>query len=215
MDNTNAVKEFSETNNQEIISEEVPEIFYTLEVEPEIWPANTNITIITRLINNRENSAQLTLDLSISNNSSGEIIFQRTKVEEIAAFGNKTIDDNFNTGVYPAGEYTLSQTLSGENASMQEEVFVIIEVTKAISGTLQVQPLQIPANATTDVQLTMVLKNTGNVPLENEILQVDVFHKEGGEVVRSEEVIVSIPWAEEITETTVLGLTLQEGNYEI
>jgi hypothetical protein len=98
---------------------------------------------------------------------------------------------------------------------MQEEVFVIIEVTKAISGTLQVQPLQIPANTTTDVQLTMTLKNTGNVPLENETLQVDVFHKESGEVVRSEEVIVSIPWAEEITETTVLGLTLPEGNYEI
>jgi len=215
VDKTNAVKEFSETNNQEIITEEVPEIFYTLGVEPEIWPANTNITIITRLINNRENSDQLTLDLSLSNNSSGEIIFQRTKVEEIAAFEIKTINDNFNTGVYPAGEYTLSQTLSGENVSMHEDVFVIVEVTKAISGTFQVQPQQIPANTTTDVQLTMALKNTGNVPLENEILQVDVFHKEGGEVVLSEEVDVSIPWAEEITETKTMSLNLVEGNYEI
>jgi methionine-rich copper-binding protein CopC len=215
VDKTNAVKEFSETNNQEIITEEVPEIFYTLGVEPEIWPANTNITIVTRVINNRENSTQLILDLSLSNNSSGEIIFQRSKVEEIAAFASKTINDNFNTGVYPAGEYTLSQTLSGENVSMHEDVFVIVEVTKVISGTLQVQPQQIPANTTTDVQLTMALKNTGNVPLENEILQLDVFHKEGGEVVQSEEVEVSIPWAEEITETKTMSLNLVEGNYEI
>ncbi len=215
VDNTNVIKEFSETNNQLTIDEEVPEIFYTLEVEPEIWPANTNITIITRVINNRENSVQLTLDLALSNDSSGEIIFQRTKVEEIVAFGSKTINDDFNTGVYPAGEYTLSQSLSGENAAMHEEVFVIIEVTKAIGGTIQVQPLQIPANTAADVQLTMSLKNTGNVPLENEILQVEVFHKEGGEVVWFEEVMVSIPWAEEITETKTMSLNLVEGNYEI
>jgi hypothetical protein len=61
----------------------------------------------------------------------------------------------------------------------------------------------------------MTLKNAGNVPLEDEILQIDVFNKELGEVVTSEELTVSIPLAEEITETKPMSLNLVEGNYEI
>jgi len=41
--------------------------------------------------------------------------------------------------------------------------------------------------------LTMTLKNAGNVPLEDEILQIDLFNKDLGEVVISEEFSISIP----------------------
>ncbi|UCH97126.1 MAG: hypothetical protein JSV88_09820, partial [Candidatus Aminicenantes bacterium] len=67
----------------------------------------------------------------------------------------------------------------------------------------------------TEVQLTMTLKNAGNIPLEDELLLIDIFNKDIGEVVISEEFMVSIPWAEEITETKTMSLNLVEGNYEI
>jgi uncharacterized membrane protein len=217
-DNTDTVKEFSETNNSLAFTLEVPALFYSLETDPSdklSYPANTPVIIVTRLINNRENPALLSLDLSITNEDTGVMIHNRIKEEQIPGFGSKTINDTFNTGVYPAGNYTLSQTLSSDNLNMVREISLLFEPTKTISGTLQVQPQQIPAKTPTEVQLTMTLKNAGNVPLEDEILQIDVFNKDLGEVVISEELAVSIPLAEEITGTKALSLNLVEGNYEI
>ncbi|UCH92620.1 MAG: hypothetical protein JSV88_20310, partial [Candidatus Aminicenantes bacterium] len=220
IDSTNTVKEFSETNNNVEFTLEVPALFYTLETDPPdklIYPANTPINIITRLINNQENPALLTLDLSITNDETSVIIHERTKSEQIPAFDSKTITDTFNTSVYPTGNYTLSQTLNGDNGNvnMVREIPLLFEPTKIITGTLQVQPQQIPAKTPTDVQLTMTLKNAGNIPLEDELLLIDIFNKDIGEVVISEELVVSIPLAEEITETKTMTLNLVEGNYEI
>ena len=47
------------------------------------------------------------------------------------------------------------------------------------------------------------------------LLRIDVFNKDIGEVVISEDLIVSIPWGEEITQTKTMSLNLEEGNYEI
>jgi hypothetical protein len=217
-DNTNTVKEFSETNNSLAFTLEVPALFYSLETDPPdklIYPANTPINIITRLINNQENPVLLTLDLSISNDETDVIIHNRINEEEIPAFGSKIINDTFNTSVYPAGNYTLDQTVIGDNINMHKEVFLYFEPTRIVTGTLQAAPQQIPAKTPTEVQLTMTLKNAGNVPLEDEILHIDVFNKDLGEVVISEELLVSIPLAEEITETKTMSLNLVEGNYEI
>jgi ligand-binding sensor domain-containing protein len=234
-DNTNTVKEFSETNNNVEFTLEVPALFYSLETDPPeklIYPANTPINFITRLINNQETPALLTLDLSITNDESGVIIHTSTKEEEIPAFANKTITDTFNTEVYPAGNYTARGALFEKTVplnrqglpapplqkllnNMVRELFLYFEPTKIVTGTLQVQPQQIPAKTPTEVQLTMTLKNAGNVPLEDEILHIDVFNKDLGEVVISEELLVSIPLAEEITETKTMSLNLVEGNYEI
>jgi hypothetical protein len=98
---------------------------------------------------------------------------------------------------------------------MVREISLLFEPTKIITATLQVQPQQIPAKTPTEVQLTMKLKNAGNVPLEDEPLSIDIFNKDIGEVVISEEFSVSIPLAEEITETKTMSLNLVEGNYEI
>ncbi|MGD2092609.1 MAG: CARDB domain-containing protein, partial [Candidatus Aminicenantes bacterium] len=218
VDSSDAIKEFSETNNSLAFTLEVPLLFYSLETEPPdtlIYPANTPTNIITRLINNQENPALLTLDLSITNEESGAIIHNRLKEEQISGFGSKDIADIFNTGVYPAGNYTLNQTVSGDNFNMNKEVFLYFEPTRIVTGTLQVTPQKIPAKTPTEVQLTINLKNAGNVPLEDEILQLDVFNKDLGEVVISEEFSVSIPLAEEITETKTMTLNLVEGNYEI
>jgi ligand-binding sensor domain-containing protein len=227
-DNTNTVKEFSETNNSIEFTLEVPALFYSLETDPPdklSYPANTPINIITRLINNQETPVLLTLDLSITNDESGVIIHNLIKEEEISAFAGKTINDTFNTGVYPAGNYTTRGALFVKTApldppqkllvNMVRELFLYFEPTKIITGTLQVTPEQIPAKTPTEVTLTMTLKNAGNVPLEDEILQIDVFNKDLGEVVISEEITVSIPLAEEITETKTMSLNLVEGNYEI
>ncbi|MGD2092848.1 MAG: CARDB domain-containing protein, partial [Candidatus Aminicenantes bacterium] len=218
LDNTNTVNEFSETNNNIEFTLEVPALFYSLETDPPdqlIYPANTPINMITRLINNREIPLLLTLDLSITNEDSGAIIHNRLKEEQISGFGSKDLTDIFNTGVYPAGNYTLNQTVSGDNLNMNKEVFLYFEPTRIVNGTLRIQPQQIPAKTPTEVQLTMTLKNAGNVPLEDEILQIDVFNTDLGEVVISEEFSVSIPLAEEINETKTMSLNLVEGNYEI
>jgi hypothetical protein len=227
-DNTNTVKEFSETNNSIEFALEVPALFYSLETDPPdklIYPANTPINMISRLINNQETPILLTLDMSITNDESGAVIHNQIKEEQIPAFDSKTINDTFNTSVYPAGNYTARGALFEKTApldppqklliNMVRELFLYFEPTKIITGTLQVQPQQIPAKTPTEVTLSMTLKNTGNVPIEDEILQIDVFNKELGEVVISEEFVVSIPLAEEITETKTMSLNLVEGNYEI
>jgi hypothetical protein len=237
-DSSDTVKEFSESNNHLEFNIEVPAMFYSLETDPPdklSYPANTPIIIVTRLINNQEIPSLLTLDLSITNEESGVTIHNHIKEEQIPGFGSKTITDTFNTEVYPAGEYTLSQTVTLPPAArgtlfektvpldplqkllinMTREIFLFFEPTKIITGTLQVQPQQIPAKTPTEVQLTMKLNNAGNVPIEDEILQIDVFNKDLGEVVISEELSVSIPMAEEITETKTMSLNLVEGNYEI
>jgi hypothetical protein len=228
VDSSNTVKEFSETNNNLEFTLEVPALFYTLETDPpdqSIYPANTPINFITRLINNQETPILLTLDLSITNDESGVIIHNQNKEEQIPGFASKTINDIFNTSVYPAGNYTARGTLFEKTVpldpqqklliTMTRELFLFFEPTKIITGTLQVQPQQIPAKTPTEVTLTMTLKNSGNVPLEDEILQIAVFNKDLGEVVISEELKVSIPLAEEITETKTMSLNLVEGNYEI
>jgi hypothetical protein len=218
VDKSGTVKEFCETNNSVEITEEVPALYYTLEMNPPdlfIYPAHTPMNIVTRLINNQGSPIQLNLDLSIANNETGAIVHNRAKEEQIPAFSNTDILDTFNTGLNLAGSYTIRQLLSGVNASLTKEIPVIIEPTPLISGTLQVQPQQIPANTPTEVQLTMALKNAGNVPLEDETLQIAVFNKDQGEVVISEEMAISIPLAEEITETKTMSLNLVEGNYEI
>jgi hypothetical protein len=61
----------------------------------------------------------------------------------------------------------------------------------------------------------MTLKNAGNVPLEEETLVIEVFNKDNEEIVKSEELVFSIPLAEQITETKIITLNLVEGNYEI
>jgi hypothetical protein len=236
IDSANTVKEFSEDNNSLGFTMEVPALFYNLETDPPdklSYPANTPIITNTRLINNQETPIQLNLDLSITNDESGAITHGRTKSEQIPGFGSKTITDTFNTGVYPAGNYTLSQSITLPSATrgalfvktapldppqkllIVRELFLSFEPTKIITGTLQVQPQQIPAKTPTEVQLSMTLNNAGNVPLEDEILQIDVFNKDIGEVVMSEELAISIPLGEEITETKTLSLNLVEGNYEI
>jgi ligand-binding sensor domain-containing protein len=218
VDNTDTVKEFSETNNSLEFTLEVPALFYSLETDPPeklSYPANTPINIVTRLINNQEIPALLTLDLSITNEESGVTIHNRIKEEQLPAFDSKVITDTFNTEVYPAGNYTLEQTVIGDNLNMHKELFLYFEPTRIVTGTLQVTPQQIPAKTPTEVTLTMKLNNAGNVPIEDEILQIDVFNKDLGEVVVSEELTVSIPMAEEITETKTMSLNLVEGNYEI
>jgi len=235
-DNTNTVKEFSETNNSLAFTLEVPPLFFSLETDPPdklSYPANTPIIIVSRLINNQETPALLSLDLSITNDESGVIIHNSTKEEELPAFANKTITDTFNTEVYPAGNYTARGTLFEKSPwqgrpiispldprqklliNMVRELFLYFEPTKIVAGSLQVQPRQIPAKTPTEVQLSMTLKNAGNIPLEDETLHIDVFNKDLGEVVISEELSVSIPLAEEITETKTMSLNLVEGNYEI
>jgi hypothetical protein len=215
VDNTNTVREFSETNNSLTFTEEVPVVFYTLEVEPVIWPANSDITIITRLINNQNSITSMVLHLFITNESSGEVIYERTRTEEMPAFGSKTISDIFNTGVYPAGEYTLSQTLSSDTVDLERSISILIETTKAVDATLEIQPQTITADIDGEVELSMTLTNAGNVPLEDETLVIEVFNKDDEDIVTSEELVFSIPLAEQITETKIMTLSLVEGSYEI
>ncbi|MCX6579243.1 MAG: hypothetical protein NT166_03590, partial [Candidatus Aminicenantes bacterium] len=215
IDPTNTVKEYSEDNNRLTISEEVPLLFYNLEVEPIIWPANSDIIIITRLINNQNSIASLTLNLSIIHDSTGTAIFQRTRVEELPAFGSKALSDHFNTGVTPAGEYTLAQDVASDGATLHKEIDVLIETTKTISASLQLLPVKIPSGTDAEVELTMTLKNIGNVALEDEIAVIEVVNKESQETVKTDTFIIAIPLGQEIPMKKNLALNLPEGQYEI
>ncbi|HLP44913.1 MAG TPA: CARDB domain-containing protein, partial [Candidatus Kapabacteria bacterium] len=218
LDPTNTVKEYSESNNRLTIEEDVPFLFYNLEVEPVIWPANSDINIITRLINNQNQIASLTLNLAITPTGTGTAIFQRTHMEELPAFGTKTLNDHFNTGITPAGEYTLSQAVtgtSGENIHLHQEIPVLIEVTKTISGNLELLPAKIPAGIDNSIECAMNLKNTGNVNLEEETAVIKIVNKENDDIVKTEQFIISIPLSQEIPLKKNIALNLSEGQYDI
>ncbi|MCP5105302.1 MAG: hypothetical protein GY950_18080 [bacterium] len=214
-DSSAAVKEYSETNNHTTFSQEVPDFFYSLNAEPGIWPADSDVTIVTRLLNNRADARSLTLDLTVANNVDGGIIFQRTQVREIPAFGGQTVTDIFNVGVHPAGQYTVSLKLTGTDVDIVEEKAAVIEATKAVTASSALQPAAITADTDTQVRLTMDLQNSGNVPIEEDAIIIEVHNMASGEIVKTEEIIVSIPWKGQKTETRLLVLNLPEGNYEI
>lgn len=214
-DSASTVKEFNESNNTLTFTEEIPLLFYSLEVDPTIWPANTPVTILTRLINNQPTPAVLTLNMNITNDDTGQTVFQRNQPETLSAFASKTVSDTFETGVYPAGSYTLSQNISGEGVDLFKDISVYIQATKALSANLTLQPVTVSANAPADVELSMNLENTGNVPLENEILFIEVFNIQSQETVHSEEFLVNLPIAGHSNEIKVLSLTLDEGQYEV
>jgi len=215
IDPTNTVKEYSEDNNRLTLSEEVPLLFYNLEVEPIIWPANSDIIIITRLINNQNSIAPLTLNLSIIHDSTGTAIFQRTRVEELPAFGNKALNDHFNTGVAPAGEYTLAQDVASDGATLHKEIDVLIETTKTISATLQLLPFKIPSGTDAEMEISMTLKNIGNVALEDETGVIEVVNKESQETVKAEQLLFTVPLGQEVAVKKAMTLNLVEGRYEI
>ncbi|MDQ1352685.1 MAG: hypothetical protein QG657_2991, partial [Acidobacteriota bacterium] len=215
VDPGNAVKEFSETNNKLEITREVPALVYTLEAQPQVLAANTTATFITRLINNQPAALALSLEMALTNNETGQEIFQRTKTEELPALGSKTISDNFNAGIYPAGEYTLRQVITGGDIDMAQETWIVISPTKAMTANLAVTPLTVPSGVETDIRLTMQLKNTGNIALENEPLIIEVYHNEGNDVVKTEETQVTLALSEEKTVTRSILVNLVEGSYEI
>ncbi|MCX6584525.1 MAG: hypothetical protein NT166_30510 [Candidatus Aminicenantes bacterium] len=215
IDPTNIVKEYSEANNRLTFSEEVPLLFYNLEVEPIIWPANSDINIITRLINNQTGIASLTLNLSIIHDSTGTAIFQRTRVEELPAFGSKALNDHFNTGVTPAGEYTLVQDVASNGATLHKEIDVLIETTKTISAVLQLLPVKIPSGIDVEVEMTMTLENTGNVALEDETVVIEVVNKENQETVKVEQLLFTVPLGQEVAIKKAMALNLVEGLYEV
>ncbi|MCP4151965.1 MAG: hypothetical protein GY757_29760, partial [bacterium] len=214
-DTGETVKEFDEDNNGLSYVEAIPEMYHRLEVEPLVWPANSDITIISRLINNRDTAAAVTLNLTIVNDATGEVIFERERPEEIAVLGSKTVSDNFNTGVTPAGEYTVNQTLSADNVDLHDKLSVVIQVTKSLEAALTIQPQTISPGVETAVEAAMTLKNTGNVLLTDERVIIEVFNGDSAEVIKSEDLLISLYPGEEKSENHTLNLNLAEGNYEV
>lgn len=215
VDKQNSVKEFDENNNSLTMSETIPKLYYTLKVIPEIWKANTDANIFTKLINNKDSAVSLTLNLAIENQALGNIIFSRTKVVELAPMESKTITDIFSTGVIPAGEYRVVQDLSGENSDLTEEVYVIIELTKLISGNFSIVPETIQSGMDSDVELIMNLKNSGNVNLEDENYSIVVTPKDEENIVFSKDKTLTLGLGEEREERDIISLNLEEGVYQI
>ena len=215
VDPANGVKEFSETNNSLAFSRDVPALFYTLEIQPQIWAANTEAAIITRLINNMDRVVTLNLDLSITGESTGLTIFSRQKVLDVTPFGARSITDMFNTGVFPAGQYTLGQGITGGNVDKREELYVTIEATRSVAVGLTLMPVRITAGLDTEVNLTLSLSNTGNVNLEDETLVLQVVDEAGDDAEVGKEIVFSLPIAGEQTLEETIILNLAPGNYRV
>ncbi|HLP60817.1 MAG TPA: hypothetical protein VK186_18395, partial [Candidatus Deferrimicrobium sp.] len=129
--------------------------------------------------------------------------------------GSKTLNDHFNTGITPAGAYTLSQDVTGSSINLHQEIPVLIEITKTISGNLELLPAKIPAGIDSEVQLMMNLKNTGNVNLEEETAVIEIVNKESEDIIKTEQFVISIPLGQEISLKKNISLNVAEGRYEI
>ena len=130
VDRENAIKEYVEGNNVYEMIEEVPALFYKLTVDPQLWPANSNVSIFSRLINNTENSLALQLHLTLTHNASSLNVLTRDKTISLSPYATTLETDIFNTGTYPVGDYTLRQTASGSAGELTEELAVTIEATR-------------------------------------------------------------------------------------
>ncbi|MCP4150179.1 MAG: hypothetical protein GY757_20700 [bacterium] len=217
VDPANAVKELSETDNTTEMTIEIEALRYNLEVEPATsWPSNSEISIITRLLNNSDTVLPLFLDLSIENETTGEVIFESYNSHELAAFGSKTMSDSFNTATFPAGAYTLRQSLSSGALDKDyfKEISAIIEVTKAIKADLEIIPVTISSDTETQVELTMDLENAGNAPIEDDVVTIEVVDG-ADDVVETGEIFVTLPLLGKKVEKKFLNLNLSRGDYTI
>jgi len=215
VDRDDTIKEFAEANNVLETGEEVPALFYKLEIDPHVWTANNNVSIFSRLINNQVTALPLLLHLTLTHNASSQIVLDRNKNISLLSFVQTVETDVFNTGTYPAGDYTLLQTASGDAIERSEELAVYIEPTKVISGTMSAVPATVAAGMDTEVTLKLVLSNDGNVVLENEPLSIEVAGKESQEVVQTDALTVSLALGENKSMDHVLALNLGEGVYTV
>ncbi|HLP59826.1 MAG TPA: hypothetical protein VK186_13385, partial [Candidatus Deferrimicrobium sp.] len=134
-----------------------------------------------------------------------------------------------NTGVYPAGQYTLVQHIRGvSNATggtgdgsvstseidYEQRLDVVINPTEAITAKLEVSPLVIPYNMDTTVQMNIGLKNAGNVPLDRQVLTLEVMSADG-KIIKSEDFEVTLALSGETTDKRNLMLNLTEGVYQL
>jgi len=215
VDPTGNVKEFLESNNRIEFSETVPALFYTLEVQPQIWAANTEAAIISRLINNKASVVSLSLETAVVNENSGETIFSDQQTVEVTPFAARSITATFNTGVFLAGSYRVSQWVRGTGVEKLEELYVTIEPTKAISVGLNLTPGRITAGLEQSLTLGLSVENRGNVNLEDETLTIRVVDDEGDPKVDSKDVIFSLAIAGNNTLEEELILNLEEGAYRV
>jgi hypothetical protein len=215
VDRANAIKEIAVANNVLEINEEVPALFYRLEIDPQVWTANRSVSIFSRFINNQANDLPLALHLTLTHNASSQIILERNKNISLVPFVQTVETDLFQTGIYPAGDYTLAQTASGGAVERSEELSVYIEPTRAISGTMTIVPTMIAAGIDTQITLKLSLSNIGNVALESEPLTVEVARMESQEVVKTDSLAVSLALAENKTVDHILALNLAEGIYAV
>jgi hypothetical protein len=215
VDRENAIKEYVEANNVLTMIEEVPALFYKLAIDPQLWPANSNVSIFSRLINNTETNLALQLHLTLTHNASSLNILTRDKTITLSPYTTTLETDIFNTGTYPVGDYTLRQTANSTAGALTEELSVIIEACKGISGTMTVTPTTVAAGTESQVSLHLVLHNSGNVVLENEPLTITVTNNESQEVVKSEPMTVTLALGESKTIVRDLALNLAAGVYTI
>jgi hypothetical protein len=214
VDRDNAVKEFAEGNNVLEINEEVPALFYKLEIDPQVWTANRTVSIFSRFINNQASDLPLALHLTLTHNHSSQVVLARDKNVTLTPFVQTLETDLFQTGIYPAGDYTLAQTASGGSVERTEELAVYIEPTKAISGTMNAVPATVAAGTDSEVTLKLSLRNEGNVALSDEALTVEVTNEEGQEV-KTDTLNVSLAQGENRAIDHILSLNLAEGAYTI
>jgi hypothetical protein len=215
VDRDNAIKEFAEANNVLEINEEVPVLFYSLSIDPQVWTANSSVSIFSRLINNQATALPLLLHLTLTHNTSSQVVLDRNKNVSLVPFVQTVETDVFNTGIYPAGDYTLTQTASGDAITRSEELAVYIEPAKIISGSMTAVPTTVGAGIDTQVTLKLTLSNGGNVALENEALTIEVAGKESQQVVKTDSLSISLALGENKTVDRILILNLAEGVYTV
>ena len=109
----------------------------------------------------------------------------------------------------------MEQTITGEGTELEETRYMILEESKSMSGDLEISPAKISAGAESEVKLKMKLKNTGNTPLEDETVKIEIINKETEGSVKTDEMKVSLGLSEEKEFEKTLSLNLEIGVYEV
>ncbi len=217
VDPGNSVREYRENNNAVATALDVPVLFHGLEVEPPSRPANSEAPIKTVLVSNSGSALNLTLHLVVEAETGGAPLLERTLGVTLAGFERRSITDIFPTGAHPPGGYVVRQTAVSDDGSVEQEEFsrLEIETTRALSGRLDIAPDRVPAHTPTPVHLEATVKNSGNVPLENETMDIEVSHRDTGKVKLTDTWTFTLAPGEEVTLEKELLPDLPQGIYDI
>ncbi|MBI4746440.1 MAG: hypothetical protein HY786_07870, partial [Deltaproteobacteria bacterium] len=216
----NAVREFNENNNTASVNITVPKAALDIATGQGEYKANEDVGRAVNIANLSSDKTyeNIKLDAGITG-SSGSAVFNKTdEIQLLAPASLLSYGFNWNTGVVPPGDYTLTGKLlwAGNGAVIVEgkTAFFILS-TPSLSGNFSLSKDTVIQGF--DLNINYTLKNNGNIDLNGGEVKAEFIHAGGSDSVK--DYANALPSLNILKETTgrvsIDKLDIEPGDYTV